>query len=66
MRQKRDKIFENKAGLECFWNNEYIIKRSKFPRKKIPCRNDGIIAFHFRSRSLTISFFFVKGWKNCN
>lgn len=34
--KERYKIFENKAELESFWNDENIIKRSKFPREKDP------------------------------
>lgn len=64
--KERYKIFENKAELESFWNDENIIKRSKFPRKKILRRNDNINAFYLSSISLKIVFFLVNGWKNCN
>lgn len=56
--KERYKIFENKAELESFWNDENIIKRSKFPRKKILRRNDNISAFYLSSISLKIVFFF--------
>lgn len=56
--KERYKIFENKAELESFWNDENIIKRSKFPRKKILRRNDNINAFYLSSISLKIVFFF--------
>lgn len=55
--KERYKIFENKAELESFWNDENIIKRSKFPRKKILRRNDNINAFYLSSISLKIVFF---------
>lgn len=53
--KERYKIFENKAKLESFWNDENIIKRS--PRKKILRRNDNINAFYLSSISLKIGFF---------
>lgn len=59
--KERYKIFENKAELESFWNDENIIKRSKFPREKDPTTQWQYQCVLFKLDISENSFF---GWTN--
>lgn len=64
--KERYKIFENKAELESFWNDENIIKRSKFPREKDPTTQWQYQCVLFKLDISENSYFLVNRWKNCN
>lgn len=65
--KERYKIFENKAELESFRNDENIIKRSKFPREKDPTTQWQYqwVLFKLEISENSWVFFLVNGWKNC-